>query len=47
MYSGNEAGLPVREDLVTQNVKYMLEFDLGVNRAVLEQCWEEPVEYES
>ncbi len=45
MYSGNETGLPVREDLV--NVKYMLEFDLGVNRAVLEKCWEEPLEYKS
>lgn len=44
MYLGDEGGLPVRDDLV--EVEWMLESYVGVDQAVLEQFWEEPLEFE-
>lgn len=44
MYLGDEGGLPVRDDLV--DVEWMLESRVGVDRAVLEEYWEEPLEFE-
>ena len=44
MYLGDGAGLPVRNDLM--NARCMLRFHLDVDRAVVEQYWEEALEFE-
>lgn len=44
MYLGDEAGLSVRNDLMY--TRCMLRFRLDVDRAALEQYWEEPLKFE-